>query len=175
MKADRISKMYENLTSKEKALLSFHYSVTGNTTEADRIAAMVPWKTYKMRDAEFLDWLHAVHHVAEFWGSQHWKMQAERLAALSGILIMQEREDYDRLEAFTETFELWEACLLALDVATESVCTQHGIDPSTIRALYDAERFRPRNTRMAPDAEYLAAVEARLAEILEALERRRWD
>lgn len=175
MKMDRITKMYENLTGKEKALLSFHYSVMGNTTEADRIAAMVPWKTYKMRDAEFLAWLHAVHHVAEFWGWQHWKMQAKRLAALGGMQIMLAREDYDRLEAFTEAFELWEACLLALDVATETVCTQHGIDPNTIRALYDAERFRPLSTGIAPDAEYLTAVEGRLAEILEALERRRWD
>lgn len=174
MKTDRITKMYENLTSKEKALLSFHYSATGNTTEADRITAMVPWKTYKMRDAEFLDWLHAVHHVAEFWGWQHWKMQAKRLAALGGILVMQQREDYDRLEAFTEAFELWEACLLALDAATESVCGQHGIDPRTIRALSDGDRFRSLSTGLAPDAEYLAEVGAGLAGILEALERRRW-
>ena len=52
MKTDRVSKLYENLTSPEKALLAFHHLVTGNASEADRIAAGLPWKTYSMRDAD---------------------------------------------------------------------------------------------------------------------------
>lgn len=171
MKPDRIAKMYENLNSKEKALLCFHYSTVGNTTEADRIAAMVPWRTYKMREAEFLDWLQAVHCVAEFWGWQHWRLQAKRLAALGGMQIMLQRNDLKQIEAFTEAFEQWEAQLLALDAALDSVCRQHGINAHSIRAVSGGGSFRALNTFSAPDPEYLEEIESGLLALLEGVGR----
>ena len=50
---------------------------------------------------------------------------------------------------------LWESRLIALDVALESTCEEHGVDVGAVRALTETEAYKPLSRDLTADSQYL--------------------
>ncbi len=67
-KTDRVTKLYDKLTAKELASLTFSYLAEANEVELDRVAGAVPQATYRCIDADFRRWFDGFVHLASFCG-----------------------------------------------------------------------------------------------------------
>ena len=166
MKQCRITKLYEGLSNKELAALSFHYMAAANELEIERVSAAVPVKTYDCRDVEYQQWVNSFYSVATYWSIEYWKLQAGKLAAIVSLHITLGRGETEKVETIIEVHEGWESRLLALDRALLLVCDEHGIDPKAVRQIAGAEEFHPISTAIVPNNDYQAYMQANFARIL---------
>ena len=65
-----LSAAYEGMTSKELAAAAFAHA--DNELESLRIKAGIPWKTYSMMDAQFIDALEHLHLMGYLWANDYW-------------------------------------------------------------------------------------------------------
>lgn len=165
MKQDRIAKLYEGLTNKERAALAFRYMTDTNELELERVAAAVPMKTYECPDMEYQRWLNGFGDMAALWAIEHWQTYSRKLAALWALHLMIARKELDKVQAMMEAHEKWESHLLALDRALVAICEEHGIDPDAVRRMAGADPFDPLYA-LEPDVEYQATMQANLSRLL---------
>ena len=165
MKQDRIAKLYEGLTNKERAALAFHYMTDTNELELERVAAAVPMKLYECPDMEYQRWLNGFADMAALWAIEHWQTYSRRLAALGALHLMIARKELGKVQAMMDAHEKWESHLLALDRALLTICEEHGIDPDAVRRMAGADPFDPVYA-LEPDAEYQATMQANLSRLL---------
>ncbi len=165
MKQDRIAKLYEGLTNKERAALAFRYLTEANALEVERVAAAVPLKVYKCRDMEFRRWLDAFTDMAALWSIEHWQTYSRKLAAQVELHVMFANKEKGKVRVMIEAHEKWESHLLALDRALLAICQEHGIDPDAVRRMAGADPFDPMYA-LEPDAEYQATMQANLSRLL---------
>lgn len=165
MKQDRIAKLYEGLTNKERAALAFRHMTAVNELELERVAAAVPTKTYECPDMEYQRWLNGFADMAAMWAIEHWKTYSRKLAALGALHLMIARKELDKVQAMMDAHEKWESHLLALDRALLAICEEHGIDPDAVRRMAGADPFEPVYA-LEPDAEYQATMQANLSRLL---------
>lgn len=165
MKRDRIAKLYEGLTNKERAVLAFHYMTDINELELERVAAAVPMKTYECSDMEYRQWLNSLADMAALWAIEHWKTYSSKLAALGALHLMIARNELDEVQAMMDAHEKWESHLLALDCALLAICEEHGVDPAAVRRMAGANPFDPVSA-LEPDAEYQATMQTNLSRLL---------
>ena len=144
MPVDRIARLYEGLTLKERAVLAFSHLTELNVQEVDRILATVPRKVYRMLDDEHTRWADGLRSMALFFGMEHWRFQTRSLAA-SGFLMhmynkpdVSEEED-ERVGVCFDAWGVWETRLMTMDVALEAVCAKHKVDAAAIRRYCDIE------------------------------------
>ena len=154
MKSNGITKLYAELTNKERAALSFRYMTEGNELEFDRILATVPRFTYRCHDFEYRNWLDAFFNVWHIWAIEHWQCRYRAVAAMYGAQIRLRQERMGDVSKYLDAHELWESRLLALDAALEAVCEEHGIDVDAMRGLTETEAYRPVFRDLKPDSEY---------------------
>src|SRR5574338_509983 len=166
MKQDRIAKLYERLTNKERAALAFRYMTDINELELERVAAAVPMKTYQCPDMEYQRWLDGFACMAALWAIEHWQTFSRKLAALGAMHIMIARKEPEKAQAMIEAHEKWESRLLALDRALLAICEEHGLDPDAVRRMAGADPFTPLYA-LEPDAEYQETMQASLSRLLE--------
>lgn len=165
MKQDRIAKLYEGLTNKERAALAFRYMTDTNKLELERVAAAVPMKIYKCPDMEYKRWLNGFADMAALWAILHWQTYSQKLAALGTLYLMIVRKERDKIQAMMDEHEKWESRLLALDRALLAICEEHGIDPDAVRRMAGADPFDPVYA-LEPDAEYRSTMQANLSRLL---------
>ncbi len=172
MKQDRIAKLYEGLTNKERAALAFRYMTDTNELELERVASAVPMKIYKCRDMEYQGWLNGFADMAALWAIEHWQTYSRMLAALVALHLtiackkLDHKElDKDEIQAMMDAHKKWESHLLALDRALLAICEEHGIDPDAVRRMAGADPFDPVYA-LEPDAEYQSTMQANLSRLL---------
>lgn len=173
MSVDRIAKLYAGLTNKERAVLAFRHLVEQNATEVERIAATVPCATYTSLDTEYLQWLNGLAHLASAWGLEHWQLQTRRLAALCGAHCALEVAGEELASAMIWMGRLSESRLLALDLAIEEICKQHGVAVAAVRQWASAEPFSPHWADVVPDPDFLDQLRESFAALLSSMERKR--
>jgi hypothetical protein len=109
MPVDRIARLYEGLTLKERAVLAFSYLTELNVQEVDRILATVPRKVYRMLDDEHTRWADGLRSMALFFGMEHWRFQARSLAASGFLMHMYNKPDVseEEDESVGVCFDAW--------------------------------------------------------------------
>lgn len=165
MNQNRVTKMYDGLTNKERAALAFHYLTDANELELKRVEASVPVKLYRCPDLDYLDWLDSFFNMAALWAIEHWQMYSRSLTALVALHI--NCDNLEKEKSIIEVHAIWESRLLALDCALLVVCDEHGIDPNRVRRLAGTKAFSPMSARTKPDADYQADMQVCLARLLE--------
>ena len=153
MNERRIAKLYGDLTHRERARLAFHYLVHDNETEVDRIVATVPREAFRVPAAGFMDYFDGCKAMAMQWSVNHWITRHRVAAATAGLLVGFARKDDKVIDEMAERACVWEAALVALDDALDTVCKAHDIDPADIRRLTDAEPYSSIRPDVEPDPE----------------------
>lgn len=135
-----INKLYDGLTAQEKAALSFHHIITGNSAEADKIDATVGQYLYRLTDGAYRRRLYCYMAFESLVSMEYWKLLARLNICLAGFLAaerMGESEEYT--EVIAEKFAKIEGYMLALDDALATICTEHGMDVDAIRRFASME------------------------------------
>ncbi len=166
MRQDRISKMYEGLSNKELAILSFQYMTDMNELESERVAGAVPVKSYICRDVEYRRWLDGLFNMSAQFAIEHWRTNYRNLASTMSLRFAFEANDIDKVISMLEVHSICETRLLALDHALEAVCNEHGIDANSVRRLAGVEPFAPMCANLKPNQEYQAEMQINLARLL---------
>lgn len=169
MKPDRITKLYEGLTNKERAALAFCCLTENNKVELDRITARVPRATYVCLDLEYRTWIETFYHLARLWAIEHWQIYARKLAEIALAQHHLKRGELAETESYLQLVEYRERQLLALDRAMEAVCQEHGFDMDSVRRIAGTAPFVPVHANTAPDAEFQADIERSFSEVLSQL------
>jgi len=166
MTTDRISKLYDSLTTKQRAALVFNHWGSKDEAEIARIAQSIPVLNYRGRDPTFFSWVNDFSEMASAWAILHWRGRCASLGAMwVGYALMRQHEYVKADESFQEASQ-GEARLLALDVALDDVCSAHGIDSNVVRQLAGTESYRATRPGIAADLLYLEQVRAWLSEWL---------
>ena len=131
----RVSKLYDALTSGEKAAAVFACLMRFDTTTADRIIATVPTKTYRTLDLDYSDRLSRLGDMSSFWGLQHWREMTVMTSAMSLVSRAWQTENDDLGAQAFEGFQKAQAHLVALDAMLEDICNENGVDPEAIRIM----------------------------------------
>ena len=167
-----LNKIYEQLTSKQKAILSLNqitHAVTHDgldnderVREYERIEATVPRRHYSALDDEFTRWRANTELMAyrwsTFYGERYSLYLKWKLTVLSVTFL---RSEGDPCADFPTMAKMWdihtrlETQLHALDVALDTICDQHGINHHDLRALVLTARFIP-DEPTTPDPDTLA-------------------
>lgn len=166
---DRLTKAYRGLTADQLAALAFHYISEGNTLEFKRLGDAVPRKDYNCPDVAYQARLDGFTRFAACWAIEHWRLRCHKAEMLGAALVANRRgEDFEKADDLLYAHERAESCLLALDAALVAICVEHGLDPADVRQMAGTEAFKPMREGMTPDADYLAAMRAGLAQLAEA-------
>jgi hypothetical protein len=168
MKEKRTTKLYEGMTSKQKAALTLHYMTESNTTEIERIRSTVPWKEYRCIDADYTDWRDQLLKISVIWGLEYWQTLYAHANAVRRLTRLDlKAADNETLKAFDTAEEQADGSLTrlaALQAALKEVCDEHGIDPDdAFKVAGVPVRDWP---KCEPDAEYQADIAQKLRECL---------
>ena len=166
MKEKRTTKLYEGLTSKQKAALTLHYIGEQDATEIGRIRSTVEWKGYRCMDAEYTDWRDLFTNISLVWGLAYWQALYVHANAVHQLIRLDlKAADKRALKAFDEADQKADrtlARLVALQEALKDVCHQHGLDHEAVIKLAGVPwREWP---KCEPDTDYQAEITAELLE-----------
>lgn len=162
MKQDRITKLYEGLTNKERAALSFRYILDANELELSRVGDTVEFKSYRCHDAEYREWLQSFFTLASHWGLIYWQHYSGLMATIALRHATIAGSTTDDLKSISTRIVYWKRRLLALDVALDDLCTQHGVDVDVVRRYSEVDQNAITYADLLPDSEYQANIQAAL-------------
>ena len=134
-KDHRVSKLYDALSSREKAAAVFACLMRFDTTTADRIIATVPTRTYRTPDLDYSDRLSRLGDMSSFWGLNHWREMTVMTAAAALMCRAWQTENDDLGEQTFEGFQKAQAHLVALDAMLEDICDENGLDQEAVRMM----------------------------------------
>jgi hypothetical protein len=155
MAKDRITKLYEGLTAREKAAVAFSSLARLDQAEADRIEATVERKTYRMLDAAYSDRLEHLMVMVLLWGLRHWHEFAKFSSALGLMKLARDGGKYELADEACETFLGAHARLLALDEILNTICDANGLDVESVRMLAEVGGPHFAIGDLTPDASYV--------------------
>lgn len=164
MKKDRITKLYDGLSSHELAALAFNGSVNLDWSEMERIIGAVPKHIYSMPDADYMRRIEDIRIFALVWGMTHWKETALRYMANTWLLFGE--KSADELKQLFAIIRQKESRLLALENVLIAVCGKYGVDPDAVRAWSGIDPFSTPFDNLAPDLAYQAEMQAAFEQIL---------
>jgi hypothetical protein len=140
MTKDRIGRICEGLTSREKATLVFGHLAQNDLAEADRVEGTVPVGTYRMPDPGFWDRLNRLMALAYFWGLAHWKQLALHGRLRAALLILAPFPSMrEKVADGMEVLRRIDGHLIALDEILQVVCDANGLDAVAVRKLADVD------------------------------------
>ncbi|MGZ8190888.1 MAG: hypothetical protein ACXWTS_06620 [Methylococcaceae bacterium] len=119
MKLAHVNKLYDKLTPKEQANLSFEAILRRDDAELQAIEAHVPLQTYQHHHYDYRSRSCGLFMMAMFYGTTYWKTRT---------LIIANHESRENLES-----------LAAIDIAMKAVCTQLNVDFDAIRTMAQCE------------------------------------
>lgn len=128
----RLGKVYEGLSSREKANLAFGCVARLDKAEADRIDATLEWKTYRSLDLEFLNRVHRLGDFAFLWAVHYWRRKCATIAALGLVARAWAKGDDASTEEAIGMLEDAEGRLLALRAILDELCQAHGVDKQAV-------------------------------------------
>jgi|SRR5690554_1120535 len=144
----RSKKLYDHLSSKQKAALTFKCLANRNEDEAGLITDSVPRHVYRQTEAAYSDWIDVIFSVASLWGLEYWQ-QMYYSASILVTIAESDTEEY-KLVAYTQQ----QARLAALKEALEEFCIQHGID---VAPVYEFAGVNPKQFKgIEADPDYKA-------------------
>jgi hypothetical protein len=154
MKSDAITKGYESITNKQRAVLYFHYVTHENELEANRLLSSVPRKTYTMNDMEFVKWEDGFSRLASVFAHEHWIARHGLMAAVLRMKIASAKEKaWEEWDATVEDVRYWSKTLLSLDAALLAAADKHGFDVQCVYLRARTEPYKPKNKSVTADAE----------------------
>lgn len=167
MRVNRITELYEGLSSRELALMAFNRLGEMDPAEINRIADVVPRRTYTGMDSDFREWAQRLTDVAAVWGFTYWRLRCQCLACLVAMYAPSGLAE----EASARAAAL-ERKLIAHDNVLVEICEAHGIDPDAVRRYSDAKPYEPllEADVLEPDADYAATLRSELLGLLPGAE-----
>lgn len=129
----RSTKLYNGLSNKQKAVLTFQNLVGLNADEVPIISGSVERKHYSQRDTEYTDWVDAFYSVASLWSITYWQQKYQEAACL--VLVAEQDTD----QAISRYREI-EARVTALHYALQEFCNTHGLDAQSVYKFAGAEK-----------------------------------
>ncbi|NLW04349.1 MAG: hypothetical protein GX029_03865 [Pseudomonadaceae bacterium] len=143
----RSTKLYNGLSNKQKAALTFQNLAELNADEVPIITGTVEKKHYSQRDTEYTDWIETFFSVASLWGMSYWQQKYQEAACL---VLVAEQDTDQAIKRFREV----EARVTALHYALQEFCNTHGLDVQSVYKFAGAEQ--PNLTGKLYDEFYLA-------------------
>ncbi len=139
-----LSRIYENLTPQQLALLAFNHSQDDDDLERQRILAAVPKETYRLNDWYFTRHSDVLQTVAYVMGIVYWKAQAVYFMRSYSILHQQHAIEASQLDdeasslAYRDIYQQQQtaaAKLLGTEQAIDDFIDRHGLNRATIQAM----------------------------------------
>jgi len=157
MKTDAITKGYEALTNKQRAMLYFHYVTNEDELEATRLLSSVPIQRYSMSDLEFIKWDDGLTRMAMVFAHEHWFARHGLMAAVLRVKIASaKKKAWEEWDATIEDVQYWSKLLLSLDAALLAAADKHGFDVQCVYRRARTEPYKPKNGSATTDAEIQA-------------------
>ena len=129
----------------------------------------MPLKDYRCPDVAYQARLDGFTRFAAYWAIEHWRLRCRKAEMLGAALAAIRRGDeFEKTDDLLYAHEQAESGLLALDAALATVCAEHGLDAADVRRVAGTEAFKPMREGLAPDCEYLAAMQSAFAQIVAA-------
>lgn len=149
-----ITNLYQGLSNKEKAVLSFEASKT-NSNEFSRIKNSVKSEIVEMKEHEYRSWLIKLNIFSSTWSMLHFKENEKYLVAMAVFYSGEAEEDAteEQQSAVFIQIQQQKARLCAIDNALEHLCNKHGLSTESVRKYADIEIFFTAD-EASPDIEY---------------------
>ncbi len=139
-----INKIYEGLSSQEKAALAFHYIITGDSAEVDKIDATVEHYHYRMPDGKYRRRLYCYMAFESMVSIEYWRLQARLNMLMAGVMAVESEDDNNELpDLIMKAVIKGEGRLLALEDALDTICSEHGLDSGAVRLFAGIEPSAP--------------------------------
>lgn len=157
-----LTKIYSNLTDKEKASLAFSYVTQGDIAEHARIVSTVPKQSFTGLALEFRHWTENIEVLALLWAVEHWRTYSILLTARGGIATARDLCTPEFQQLIEHEADLSRR-LIALDRVLADLCEEHRIDEASIRRFAGVlETFKSLEP-MEPTSEQIAEAKAIMA------------
>ena len=163
MKNNTITKLYADLTYKEKAALTFKYFTEQNEVEIDRIQSSVLVQSYilKSLNFEFIEHRDALFNLAIIYGLEYWQKFSGLGWGFLGLRSALKNENSEESAFLLKVIQKTEGQLLALDAALEKVCEENAFDAAVVRKFMGIEGiYETIGSDPVLDLEYQAKKEA---------------
>lgn len=157
-----LSAAYEGMTGKELAAAA--YAHADNELESLRIKAAIPWKTYSMMDAQFIDALENLHLMGYLWANDYWRLEFLYVGDVLGMAYRHITGDIQKRDGYVELLTGWKKIIAAHFEALKEVCETHGIDYKTVLKRVNITEDADRTAGL--DLEYKTRVIAALETFL---------
>lgn len=161
------SKLYANLTSRERAVIAFSHLAQGDELEFHRILRSVPTKRYICPDLEFQWWVNTLFAVSQFWGLEHWKHIAQRTAAIAILRATSATTVREETLELLDNVRQCECRLLTLEATLEDFCQDLGLSSKAIRLIVGCTRFEGDDSELSPDRPYRALLQRTIDQLLD--------
>jgi len=125
-----LSAAYEGMTS--RGLAAAAYAHADNELESLRIKAAIPWKSYSMMDAQFIDALEHLHFMGYLWANDYWRLQFLYAGDVIGMAYEHIAADIKKRDSYVELLTGRKKIIAAHFEALKEVCEAHGIDYKTV-------------------------------------------
>lgn len=123
----RSLRLYETLTPKQQAALTFQLLAEQNAEEAVRVHDAAAWRYGRFKDATYTEWRDRFQNVCMIVGIEYWRLNCHRHAVM---LAMAENLDLE-----PEYVKKISARLASLQAVLQDLCVQHGFDHSAALTL----------------------------------------
>lgn len=139
-----LSKIYDNLTPEQLALLAFNHLADDDDLERQRILSAVPQQTYRMNDWYFMRHSTTLLDVAMLIGIVYWQAQTAffiryhvRLRQLHQIELSQIDNDstIELIKNIEQQIDTAAAKLLGTEQAIKNFIDRHGLNRQVIQML----------------------------------------
>ena len=171
MKNDPVTKVYSNLTDRERAVLYFEYLMRGDDgdLERKRISGTMPMQNFTGLPFDFRKHSYNLNGLAMTYAISYWQHVALAQAMMGGAAsTLRQSDDPAEWKPMIRHFEAAEARLLSLELAFDDVCAANGLDPDTMRALVGDRFYQLATPDLKPVAGYQAGVREIFAGMLTA-------
>lgn len=132
MKETRTAKLYDGLTAKQLARLTFIHTAEQNGLEIERVRGAVERKHYRCLDGDYIEWNTYWISVAQFWATEYWRKMFYLSVAMHGADTSEDAVHLDNLQRNRQALAVWHAVLAAW-------CDKHGLDLATAYKLAKVE------------------------------------
>ena len=161
MKNDPVTKVYSNLTDRERAVLYFEYLTRGDDgdLERTRITSTMQMQNFTGLPFDFRMHSYNLKGLAMAYAISYWQHVALAQAMMGGAAsTLRQSDDPAKWKPMIKHFEEAEARLFSHELAFDSVCAAHSLDPDTMRALSGERFYQMAHPNLKPVAGYQAAL-----------------
>ena len=164
------SKLYEQMTLKDRAELAFKCLKHQDEETMDKILLTVPKYLYKLYDAEYRVRLDHLYHTAIMWAFEYWK----NASGFGAALYLETQQDEKQEDLSPRVFK---QRMVALHIILDELSESHGLDKETVYAIANvvAEDY-PRDLIDIPQDKkmrlFYEKTKADFVDVLEMFERK---